>query len=160
MPTTTLSAVLATTLAVAPVYGPEPAPTPEDSALVDARRDLDTQARRYEHMGQVGLGLAGLGAVVMLTVTVPSYVLYKRAMDNAADDEFVVTRDETLRRARLRRNFMHGSLAVGAGLAVTGLVVAIAGYRHRTVIQRQRAALTWSPAIGPGHLGAAATVRF
>ena len=57
-------------------------------------------------------------------------------------------------------DFMHGSLAAGAGLALADIVIAIAGYRHRNVIQRQRAALTWAPTIAPGRIGAAATVRF
>lgn len=160
MVTTMLGTTLALTMAAAPVYGPQPAPASEEALALQDARDLDAQMSRYEHMGQAGLGVAGLGAAVLLTITVPSYVLYKRAMDNAAGDEFVVDRDDTLRKARLRRNFMHGSMAAGAGLAVTGIVVAIAGYRRRSVLSRQRAALTLAPQLGPGQLGAVAMVRF
>ena len=106
------------------------------------------------------LVLAGGGALVLLGVTLPSYLLYQRAMDNAADEEFIVERDKVLRRARLRRNFMHGSMAAGAGLAVTGIVLAIAGYSRRNTARRQKAALSWSPQLAPSHFGAAATLRF
>jgi hypothetical protein len=148
------------TLASTPpaTYAPGPAPAPDASVPTPMTPDVEQDANRAEMVGQVGLGFSALGALTLLTVTLPAWRLYTRAIADAEDDPYIVTQDEALRKARTRRTVMYSSAAFGSVLLAAGVAMAIGGYTRRNQLRRGR--LSLAPTIAPGHFGAGATLRF
>jgi hypothetical protein len=143
-------------VAPAPAIGPAigPAPAPVDPGLVDARRSAD---------GFVAAGAAtlSLGGVSLLLVAWPSQALHQRSIERAESVRWVTEQDRHIDDARRHRSVMLVSAGIGAGLTAVGAVLLTTGLVRRARLRNPTyATLSVAPAVGGGHYGVGASLRF
>ena len=172
---TAFVATLVASLMVAPAAAPAPAPQPAPAAQPAVSMDpeavrmreimsdpvLQAEYQRAQTTAHTGLALMGVGVVAGIGIGLPAMVMHRNSLQKAENASYRVDQARPLRQAETRRRVMLGSFITGGAVASIGLALAIVGYSRRNRLTRGGfSTVAVAPAIGGGHFGAAATLRF
>jgi hypothetical protein len=148
------------TLAPAPTVAPAPTPVaaPPPPRIGPERLRAERNANGLIVAGSTVLALGGTSLVL---VAWPSHALYQRSLERAEAARWVTEQDRFIDDARRRRSIMLASAGIGAGLTVVGAVILATGLARRARLRDSTAAsLSIAPAVGGGHFGVGASLRF
>jgi hypothetical protein len=156
-PTVALAPAVAPAPAVASAPAPEPAVAPAPAPDPEPAR----QQRRTDALVVSGAVTLGLGGASLLLVSAPSWGLYQRSLERAEQTRWVTDQGEFIADAQRHRTVMLAAAGIGAGLATVGAVLLVAGLSRRARLRNEAAAtLSIAPALGGGHYGVGASMRF
>ena len=171
--TTALAATLVASLMVAPAAQPAPQPAPAAQPTVSMDPEavrmreimsdpvLHAEYQRAQTTAHTGLALMGVGFVAGVGIGLPAMAMYRNSLEKAENATYRVDQARPIRQAETRRRVMLGSFITGGAVASIGLALAIVGYSRRNRLTRGGfSTVAVAPAIGGGHFGAAATLRF
>lgn len=116
---------------------------------------------RSRSLGRAGIVVGSVGLTAGLLVSLPLRWRYRAALEKADDQVYRAGLEQPLLDAQRRRRAFHLSLAAAGGVTVLGTTLAIVGYTRRARILRSTdTRFTASPAVGGGHYGMSAVLRF
>lgn len=137
-----------------PAYSPSPEPEASEEPAAKAppapAEDPEHRAKMkaMERTAIAGYVIASAGAVTLVLLSFPAWILAEVAEDRAADDPLLTSEAELARREEERRRFARISALAGAGGLLLGgvLIAAGLGTRHRL---RKHNTVSVVPVLGP-----------